>query len=99
MIKDEKHEIKTWSFNDAVIYVTGTSHIVIPEPVDGRSYKESTELLSVIPVSGYYMVEEKQKLLERVNKVCDALAELFSEEQDQEINISYEINAHQYVNC
>lgn len=99
MVKDETHEIKTWSFNDAVIYVTGVHHIVVPEPVDGRSYKEVTELEAVIPVSGYCMPEEKEQLLERVNKVCDALAELFSEEQDKEIHISYEINAHQYVNC
>lgn len=99
MLEDKTHKIKVWDHNDAVIYVTEKYYQPRDDPKDPdkRSYKEVSNTVAVIPVNSCKGVDAE--FIEKVQKVSDALADLYSNEPDSEIYINYTINAHQYVNC
>lgn len=98
MIEDKTHKVKVWDHNDAVIYVTDTFYIQRKDPNNPDKFisKEQKGVLAVVPVNSSEGITET--FLENVQKAADALANLYSNEPDSEVKVTYSINAYPAVN-
>tara|TARA_R100000995_G_scaffold23923_1_gene10299 strand:+ start:1215 stop:1520 length:306 start_codon:yes stop_codon:yes gene_type:complete len=98
-IEDQTVEVKVWDHNDAVIFVYESTHEKTDELHEGVPvWKGYKKVLTAIPVNFSYGSLSKNEQLDKVCRVADALSELYSDDDLNEIGVSYYINHDQSVN-
>ena len=104
MLEDKTYKVKVADYHDAVIYVY-ERHVecLNPDEEDAqkKKWKHWKEIVTVIPVCTGYNEDYQDRsgnFHNNVRVTVDALSELYSENPDYEMGISYTMNTHQYIN-
>ena len=104
MLEDKTYKIKVADYHDAVIYVY-ERHVECLNPdeedAEKKKWKHWKEIVTVIPVCTGYNEDYQDRsgnFHNNVRVTVDALSELYSENPDYEMGISYTMNTHQYIN-
>ena len=104
MLEDKTYKIKVADYHDAVIYVY-ERHVKCLNPdeedAEKKKWKHWKEIVTVIPVCTGYNEDYQDRsgnFHNNVRVTVDALSELYSENPDYEMGISYTMNTHQYIN-
>ena len=104
MLEDKTYKVKVADYHDAVIYVYERhTECLNPDEEDPnkKKWKHWKEIVTVIPVCTGYNEDYQDRsgnFHNNVRVTVDALSELYSENPDYEMGISYTMNTHQYIN-
>ena len=103
MLEDKTYKVKVADYHDAVIYVY-KRHVECLNPdeedPEKKKWKHWKEIVTVLPVcDGSDDYQDKSgNFHNNVRVVVDALSELYGNNPDYEMGVSYTMNTHQYIN-